>query len=344
MARSLFVVFLLLLGACGREPEPVRQQFFVFGTLVDISIAQVPPAQAEAAMGEVAREFQRFHREWHAWQPGPLAEINRAFAEGREAGVEQAELLDLIRRSQELFRLGDGLFNPAIGKLIALWGFHADELPQGPPPTDTDIAALVAQQPRMDDIIITGDRVRSRNPAVHLDFGAAAKGYAVDLAIASLRRLGIENTIVNAGGNLRAVGRHSERPWRIGIRHPSGTGVLASLEIDGDESVFTSGNYERYREYQGKRYSHIIDPRSGRPVDGTVSVTVVHAGGTVADAAATALSVAGLEGWRRIARQLGVTQVMLVDAAGKVYLTPELAPRIRFEVEPLPQVEVVGWE
>jgi thiamine biosynthesis lipoprotein len=110
--------------------------------------------------------------------------------------------------------------------------------------------------------------------------------------------------------------------------------VLAALEVSGDESVFTSGNYERYREHEGVRYNHILDPRSGMPVDGVTSVTVIHDNGAVADAAATALVVAGPDEWHRIARQMGIKYVMLVDDKGVVYMNPRMQQRVQFQETP----------
>jgi FAD:protein FMN transferase len=331
-------LLLVLLGVClsacqSQSLQTVQQQFFVFGTVVEIRIAATPVATANAAIAHIAEDFQRLHRLWHAWEAGPVADLNQALASGRAFQIEDADLLNLLRQSQLLSVQSGGLFNPALGRLSALWGFHHHEFPViGPPPSPDAIAALVAQQASMADVHIAPDgTVSSDNPTVQFDFGAIAKGYAVDLAVAYLRQHGIDHAIVNAGGNLRAIGRHGERPWRIGIRHPNARSVLASVTIDEDESVFTSGNYERYREYDGMRYSHILDPRSGWPVKNTVAVTVIAPNGTLGDAASTALSVAGLEAWRVLAQTWGLTQIMLVDAANTVYVTPELAARIKFE-------------
>ena len=251
-------------------------------------------------------------------------------------------ILPLLRRATELSRQSGGLFNPAIGQLIALWGFASDQPPHGPPPDAKAIAALVQSQPRMEDIQIDGNKLRSRNSAVRLDFGAFAKGYAVDRAIELLQQAGVHNAIVNAGGDLRAIGRHGERPWRIGIRDPRGAGVLASVEVAGDESVFTSGDYERFFDWQGKRYDHIIDPRSGYPAEGLSSVTVFAHQADLADAAATALTVAGPDPrhWLPVARAMGVTGVMLVAEDGRVQMTPGIRERIHFELSPAPTVEV----
>jgi thiamine biosynthesis lipoprotein len=196
----------------------------------------------------------------------------------------------------------------------------------------------------MADIQLDGIKMQTNNPALKLDFGAFAKGYAVDRAIEVLREEGIQNAVVNAGGDLRAIGRHGDRPWRVGIRHPRQPGIIASVEVEGDESVFTSGDYERYFDWQGKRYDHIIDPRSGFPAHGLSSVTVFTQQADLADAAATAIFVAGpkQEDWLPVARAMGITGAMLVDEQGGVQITPGIRKRIHFEPESLPTIIVSG--
>ncbi|MCL5669414.1 MAG: FAD:protein FMN transferase [Gammaproteobacteria bacterium] len=321
------------------KPQPLYQeQLLALGALVDISIWGVEPEPAQQAADAVTEDFNRIHRTWHAWQESDLTRINAQLPGGAPFPV-QADLMPLIGRAQELSRQSEGLFNPAIGKLIGLWGFHSDE-PKGPPPDAGAIAALVAQRPNMDDLRLENNFVQSRNPAVQLDFGAIGQGYAVDVAIEHLRQLGIENAIVNASGDIRVIGKHGARPWRIGIRNPRGPGILASIEMQGDESIVTSGTYERFFEYDGQRYHHIIDPRSGYPARGLVSVTVLHSDAVTADAASTALLVAGLKDWRRIASNMGVKQAMLIDEQGTVYMDAVLARRMHFEIAPAPKVEI----
>jgi thiamine biosynthesis lipoprotein len=190
----------------------------------------------------------------------------------------------------------------------------------------------------MDDIHIENNVLRSDNPMVKLGFGGFAKGTAVDTAIEALKQQGIQNAIINIGGDLRAIGRHGDRPWRIGIRHPRQEGqMLASIAINDDESVFTSGDYERYFTYEGQRYPHILDPRTGYPARDNISVTVVHRQAALADAAATALVVAG-DKWPEIAASLGVDHVMLMRADGQIEMTPAMTEQVRLSnpaIEPV---------
>ena len=324
---------ILLISGCTRDPDNQHQTLYIFGTLLEISAYGADPEVFQQAVMHLDQRLQQMHRDWHAWKgDGELMRLNRALAQGEPFTLSD-QMLHLLREGQIYFRQSEGLFNPAIGQLIALWGFHNDELPGGTPPDRPQIEALVAANPGMDDLTIQGDRVTSDNRQVQLDLGAYAKGYALNLALDQLRTEGLANVIVNAGGDLCVAGQHGERPWHIGVRHPQGKGVIASLDVQDGECVMTSGNYERYREFEGIRYSHIIDPRSGYPVEHVASATVISRKGGLADAAATALSVAGPEQWQQIATRMAVDQVMLVDETGRVYLTPAMQKRIRFESE-----------
>jgi len=333
--RYLYLLLLLLTGCT--QPALYESKVYVFGTLADISVWGAEEQTARAAVAAVAADFQRMHHEWHAWEPGPLVDLNAAIAVGRPAAVLPS-IIPLIERSQQIYLLSEGRFNAAIGRLLRLWGFQSSERPSGPPPAREAIAALLAEQPAMTDLELKDGMLRSANTAVQLDFGGIAKGYAVELALARLRSFGIDHAIVNAGGGLGVIGRRGDRPWNVGVRHPQGQGILASLEVHDGEHVHTSGNYERFREHEGIRYAHILDPRSGWPVDSITSCTVISRDGTLADAAATALVIAGRDEWHRLAIKMGIKYVMLVSEDGTVYMNPAMAARVHFGENPPPIV------
>ncbi len=341
-ALACLVGGVFLLAACGRTEAPRlhASQLLAMGTLVEVSIWGGSDERAAAVTTLLEQRLRRVQDDFHPTRPGGLTTVNEALAEGRPVAVSE-EMAALIRRGQHFEQASEGLFNPAIGGLIALWGFQDDDPPSGPPPADAAIDAIRRQHPALSRLRLTDGRLQSETAAVQLDFGAFAKGYAIDQAIAILRQQGVHDAIVNAGGDLRVIGRHGDRSWRVGIRRPDGKGIIASVALSGDESIVTSGSYERYFDYQGKRYHHIIDPRTGYPAQGLLSVTVLAADAQTADAAATALFVAGSEDWPRIARQLGVDQVMLIDEQGKIYLTPEMSRRIRFTASPAPDPVII---
>ncbi|NOR18542.1 MAG: FAD:protein FMN transferase [Xanthomonadales bacterium] len=325
---SLSLALLFLLVGCGREKQQTAE-FFVFGTIVEVKLWGVSEQDASLAFSALQELFQGMHRDWHAWEPGQLVDINIAFANGKTATADPT-VIEMVQRSKAVEEKSHGRFNPAIGALIQLWGFHTSDYPiQGPPPSQAQISEILDLRPSSRDIHISGLELRSDNPAVQLDFGGIAKGYAVDLSIELLREMDIDNAIVNAGGDLRAMGMHGERQWRVAVRKPGG-GSIASIDVQGDEAIFTSGNYERFRQDETQRYAHILDPRTGWPVNGIASVTVISEEGILADAAATALVVAGLEDWPQVAQALDLEQVAVVDASGTVYLTRAMEQRLQF--------------
>jgi len=330
-------VLALLLSACHGDRISQQYQVPVFGTLVDVSVHDADRDAAAKAIAEITQKFEAMHSDWHAWKPGTVVELNQAIARGQSFTVND-EMATVIAQAKILAARSQHLFNPAIGKLIGLWGFHADVRPSGPPPAAKEIQALVKLNPRMDNLEISGNNISSSNPAVQLDFGGFAKGVAVDFAIAILRKHGINNAIVNGGGDLRAIGRHGDRRWRVGVRQPGNWDVVAVIETRDDESVFTSGNYERYREHMDRRYAHIIDPRDGMPVEHVASVTVIHKDGATADAAATALVVAGVKNWERIARNMGIRYAMMIDDKGTVYTHPAMLKRLEFAEDSKPKI------
>jgi len=309
-----------------------RASSYVFGTVVEITIVDRDTVRAQEAVGWIFREFDRMHRELHAWKAGELVALNQAIARGEKNIRTTGEIAALIRESQLLAEESGGLFNPAIGKLVGLWSFHRDK-PGGPLPDPEDIARVVSANPRMSDLRLQGNAVTSVNPAVQLDFGGYAKGYALDRAAEILRANGIRSALVNAGGNVMALGRRTGRPWRVGLESPRGHAFFATIELGDGEAIGTSGDYRRYYEIDGKRYSHIIDPRTGYPVPGVQSVTVLvpkQAGaGALSDAATKPIFIEGPRGWKDAAARMGVACAMLIDTDGVVHVTRELSARIR---------------
>ncbi len=327
--RIALLLLMLLLVACERAESPITTRFLAFGTLVDLTVSGVSQEEADRATAAIEQDFAEMNHAWHAWNPGPLGRVNQELTTG-ETFTAPPSVLELIKIGKRLSTESDGLFNPAIGHLIDTWGFMRDDPTGHPPPSPEQIAELLRQNPRMEDILVDGIHLRGTNPAVKLDFGAFGKGYGIDLAIAHLRKMGIRNAILNAGGDLRAIGERSKgKPWRIAIRSADGKGVLGEIDVSGDESVYTSGDYERNFHWKGKTYHHIIDPRTGYPATGSASVTVLHSDGATADAAATALFIAGPDRWFEVAQKMGIRYVLLVDTEGTLYMNPAMQKRLR---------------
>ena len=320
----------LLTGAMVCVPAAARlrsEQRFLFGSPVELLL---PPSASQALVDSVLGGLQAIHRRWNAWKPGDVSALNQAFREGRSATASPA-LRALIRQSAWLEARSLGCFNAGIGGLVIAWGFHDDVMRPGARPQGAALAPWIAARPSLAQVEIRGDEVASRNPRLQLDCGGVAKGAAIDMALDGLATRGVGDALLNLGGNLAAMGRTQHGAWTIGIRDPAGPGLLATLQTQGREAVVTSGSYERFRLLDGERCAHILDPGRGAPAAEIVSVTVVHRSATVADAAATALLVAGPARWRVIAQRLGVDSVLVVDRHGRVATTPSLAGRVRLQ-------------
>ncbi len=328
---ALLFITVTLLTACGEQQESARQaKFYAFGTEIDVSLYGVDAETAEKTVTDLEDSFNTINETWHAWKPSTLTRINEAIANGDPVEIKP-QVAAVIEEAATYAKESHNLFNPAAGKLFELWGYHRDDwFESRPPPPQDKIDAWLKAGPTMNNIHIKDNILTSDNPMVKLGFGGFAKGTAVDAAIDALKKLGVNNAIINIGGDLRAIGRHGHRPWVIGIRHPRKEGVvLASIAISGDESVFTSGDYERYFTYEGKRYPHILDPRTGYPAQDNISATVINQQAARADAAATALIVAG-DDWPEIAASMGIKEVMIVRADGQVEISPSIAKKIHF--------------
>lgn len=333
---------LIALAGCDRPPPLVQQESFVFGTRVEILVAGVPEAQARAAAGAVLQEFDRLHRTYHAWQASELNTLNEALAAGRTVRVAP-EMLAFITEARELARLGAYRFDPGIGRLIKLWGFHSDEFK----PVLPDPAALAAWRSHPASIAqlqIEADRIGSSNPAVSLDFGGYLKGVALDMAAARLKEQGVQNALINIGGNVMALGNKYGKPWKVGIQHPRQPGPLATLELRDGEAIGTSGDYQRYFEVEGRRYSHLLDPATGEPATHTQAVTVLlppgPKAGTRSDALSKPIFIAGPEHWQEAARDAGINQVLRVAPDGRIQVTRALKARLVFIGQP-PTLEEV---
>lgn len=319
---------LLLLSSCSNQnTPPTKATIYVFGTLVEMTLYHPDVKQAEAAIQQVEKEFFLFHKEWHAWEKGGIiGKINQAIAQSHSIRVPLS-VKEFIIKSQNLTISSQKLFDPGIGKLIELWGFHKETW-SGPPPSEEVIQHWLVQRPSLLDIYFDGLTLYSKNDQVQLDFGGDAKGLAIDMALDIIAKAGIKSAIVNIGGDMKTLGLKNGQPWSVGIEDPSNpSSVKVAIQLNAGESIVTSGTYQRYFEWQGQRYSHIINPNTGYPARGFTSVTVLNKDATTADAAATALLIAGPDNWLKIVESMGLSSVLCIDNQGKILQTKAMAKR-----------------
>lgn len=325
---AITLALIAALAGCEREPPVQHHTFFALGTVIQVSL-HAPLHDSDKALHDLESLLLAEENRWRAWDTGELAGINRDLSEGRSVEVPP-EAAAVLRRARNLSERSGERFNPAIGRLVELWGFHQEDRPSSPPPDAARLESLLPS-PSLDSLVEAEDGTwHSEDSRLWLDMGGFAKGIALEAARALLVEHGIERAIVNAGGDLITLGHPAERDWRIGIRDPRGAGMLAILDVNGSDSVFTSGDYERAFEWEGEKFHHILDPATGMPAPDAMSVTVLHPDAALADAAVTALFVAG-ERWPEIASALEVEHVMVVRRDGRIQVTPSMHRRVTFE-------------
>lgn len=327
MASGILAMLAWSLWQQRERPRDHEARLQHFGTEIRIVLAGTSQAAAEANFRRLDRALADWHRRWHAWQPSELTELNAALGRQQTVSVA-ADLAGLLRRSQHYAELTDGLFNPALGRRLADWGFQqADPTATTPAPTAIDPARL----PRMSDLVwVDTHQLRSRHPDLQLDLGGIAKGYALDSLLADLHRQGVSSALIDLGGDIGVLGRHGEAPWRIGVL-AGNQQSLASVTLADGEQAFSSGTYQRWHPTgDGGKAHHILDPRTGAPADGNQAVTVLGRSGELLQVASKVLLIAGAD-WRHYAERLDIPLAIVVRADGSVELTAVMAARLEAE-------------
>lgn len=306
----------------------VQRSHATMGTLVVITAWTDDETRAAAAFAEAFAEFDRIDRLMSIFRPD--SEISRVnAAAGAPKGVPVSdEILFVVDKAIEASRLSRGAFDVTVGAFAGLWKFDEDKDGTIPPPE------LVAERRKLvsfRDVVVSrrARTIRLRRPGQKINLGGIAKGYAVDRAVAILRRHGLGHFIVQAGGDLYVSGRRGDRAWRVGIRDPRGGRdvFFAFAEVE-DATFSTSGDYERFVLRDGRRYHHILDPATGYPATRSRSVTVVAKDATTADALSTALFVMGVEAGMKLVERLPDVEAVFVDAQNRVHISSGLRGKL----------------
>ncbi|HPB10517.1 MAG TPA: FAD:protein FMN transferase [Kiritimatiellia bacterium] len=332
--RTAATAVLLLLAACRpAPPAPVRLEWLTMGTVAAVQCADAAAAPHVRDLAQ--RTFQSLDNDLSAWNPAStLCAVNAAAGTPRPVAVPP-DFAAVLQAALGFCADSEGAFNPLIGPVMQAWGFNGGALHPVCPAAE-DLVALLARTHWHDIHLTTGAQatVRLALPGMQLDFGAIAKGYAVDLAWERLKAAGHTNLLIDLGGNLRALGEAApgRGGWRTGVRNPFQAHALAGkfLMRDG-EAVATSGNYERFVEIDGLRYAHIMDGRTGQPVTGMAGVTVIAPDAATADALSTALFILGPQRGAALLRtRPGCEALWIPDTPERltVLATPGFAARL----------------
>jgi thiamine biosynthesis lipoprotein len=279
--------------------------------------------EGNAAIDAGMAEIRRFDRMMSLYKDdSEITKVN--LAAGNHPVAVSPEMIEVAEAAARVSEMTGGAFDATIGPLVVLWQMR---LKEGNVPTDQEITRI-KQRVNYRNVIIDrkSGTIFLKNRNMIIDFGGVAKGYIADKVGDLLKTRGIHDAIVAVAGDIRVNGRRPDgTPWRIGVQHPREKDkTLAVLDLF-DKYISTSGDYERYKIVQKKRYHHIIDPRTGKPSEGMESVTVIGDQGAIADPLTTALFILGTEKGMKIVKSLGF-EAIFEDSAGRVVMTDGIKP------------------
>lgn len=321
--------------AAAPEPRGVVYPTRVMGTYANVLIV-TPDSAASAPVAAIAqRALARVDSLMSNWtQTSEVARINREAS--RTTVTVQPEVARVLEASLRLWKESQGAFDITVEPLVRAWGFIG-----GPHrvPSEAEIAnafrLVGAQRVQYDAARRT---IHFTKDSVRIDLGGIAKGYAVDVAAESLAAHGIQNALVDLTGNMVAMGHPANAgAWRIGVRDPRDrVRFFARLPLEAGEAISTSGQYEQFVESKGKTYGHIIDPRTGKPAEGLLSVTLIGRSALDCDSWDTPLFVLGGRESRRVAAERTDLHAILVSPGdyGVDTVWVEESLRARFTLVP----------
>lgn len=315
------------LAGCAAEPAgPQRYQQVFYDVFDTVTIATITATDAETAdawfgrLHELLTEYHRLYDIYHAYDGMEnLCTVN-ANAGAAPVAVD-ARILDLIDYAKEIDTLTGGRVNVALGAVLSIWSDYraaGNESPETAELPPAELLAAAAEHTRIDDVIV--DRAAGTlylaDAALQLDVGAIAKGYAAQRVVDELRSEGLDSLLLSVGGNVSAIGGRPEGGgWRVSVQDPYSDGSLCVVSIT-DESLVTSGSYERYYVVDGTRYHHIIDPETLMPSARFDSVTVISADSALADALTTGLFCMPLSEGESLVESLDGVEALWVEPDG----------------------------
>lgn len=339
MLHALRAAWLAVLAAaaaltatgCG-EPKPARltEARPLMGTLVEVTAEGMPERALRAAVAAAWSEMARLTDMMSHYDPQSVVSAVNAAA-GRHPVAVPPELMAVLRSAQRVSEKTGGAFDVTIGALTAGWRFRPDD-PRQPSPSEiaawrakVDYRRLVLDE-RSDSAFLTERGMR-------LDLGGIAKLYILHAGMETLRRQGVARAMINAGGDVEVAGGTPERPWRIGVRDPRAPQQLLGVIALEQGLVVSSGDYERYFTQQGRRYHHILDPRTGYPAQGPRGVTLLAEDLETVNGLSAAIMVLGREAGARLIADTPGLEGLIVDRDGSVWMSPGMRARLQSPVQ-----------
>jgi thiamine biosynthesis lipoprotein len=281
---------------------------------------------ARAAFDAVFAEFERLEALMSTWRPASdVVRINAAA--GAQAVPVAPDVRDVLRQARQISEWTEGTFDVTFGALTDVWKFDHDQDNAVPAPE-----AIRARLPLIDyrqiEIDDRAGTVFLKRQGMKIHLGGIGKGYAVDHALQILRKAGLRDFMIQAGGDLYVGGHKDGRPWRLGINDPRGPEGQSFATIDLSDSTFsTSGDYARFFMKGGVRYHHILDPATGQPARLCRSVTIAAASPVLADAVAKGVFILGPEKGMALVERIPDLEAVIVTAKNEVLVSAGLKDR-----------------
>jgi len=331
--RKISLIILILLTAvfsCSPGKDSVYKKTMpLMDTIVSITVVAESSDTAEKAIEITFAQIGRFGDLINFYSDNSeLAEINR------NAGVHSVKVspqtLDVIGKAVSAAEKSGGAFDPTIGPIVKLWDFLNKKKP-----AESEIVKALPLVNYKDILIDRADStVFLKRKGMMIDLGGIAKGYAVDLAVESLKKEGILSGLVSIAGDIRTFGmKPDKRPWIIGIKNPRQTGekdeLVAKIRLS-EKAISTSGDYERYFISEDKRYHHLLDPKTGMPASGCRSVSIVTDRAVDTDAFSTAIFILGAVKGMKVVKEMGM-DAMIIDSSGTIHMTDAIKEKITLE-------------
>jgi len=312
--RLMAALFCLAVISCARENENAyRKSTVIMDTLVTITVEADSKEKAEASIDAAFDEIHRLEELLSFWTEN--SEIAAIYHNAGAAPVKVSpETLEVVEWAVYISEKTDGAFDPTVGPVMRLWDFRKEKAP-----SENEIKEKLGlvgwENIEVDE---QNSTVFLRTEGMSFDTGGIAKGYAVDRAVDVLRQRGITSGLVAIAGDIRGFG---PKTWRIGIRDPrpesGGEDIMAVVQLR-DRAISTSGDYERFFEMDGKRYHHILDPKTGLPAMGTWSVSVIADRAVLTDGFSTGIFVLGPEKGLSLLDELGMDGVVVAEGGNKL--------------------------
>ncbi|MFH0735174.1 MAG: FAD:protein FMN transferase [bacterium] len=304
----LILLLFFIVSSCTNKDEVIKRKTFTMGTIMEIQVSGVSKEVADKAITKAISEIEKLNTLYSTYkEDNYIWELNHSDSDTIKVFPETYKFLQYCDTA---YKLTDGNFDAAIGNFIELLGFEKDK----PDVPSEEAVKNVLKKVGWKHIKLLPDDQLYKPKDIKLSFNAFLPGYAADLAGQILESYGITEYLINAGGEIYGVGKD----WMVGIQHPRKKDTLMGSIVINGWGVATSGDYERYFKKNGKRYSHIINPLTGYPVQGCEAVTIIAETAVMADYLSTGVFAAGPEKGMEIIEKLPDVEGIIVDTSGVV--------------------------